>query len=224
MKGIGIIIKNEWLNFIRSDRGVFLVYGILIAVWSIVLASNLHRSAFETNTLWWIFFSVIVSGTFSNTTFVSERLSGALEIVLTCGLSRAAILAGKVVFIICMSVLFGLLCYGCALAEAAMTRFVPTAGMTAGDAAALVALYLAACYMNAACGAWLSIRLGNPRLSHFANLLVLGLIVGTHALLAAFVLIPAWALPAALVCMGTLFMLFALRDFASERVVQPYAF
>jgi hypothetical protein len=224
IKEISIILKNELLNFIRSDRGVFFVHILLIAVWSSVLATNMHQMAIETNTLGWIFFSVIVSGNFSNTTFVAERLSGSLEIVLTSGLSRKSILAGKVVYVIAMSVIFGFLCLGMALAAVGLTGLNPSIVLRVLKMDIMTALYVSACFMNAACGAWLSMRLSNPRLSHFANLMVLGIIVGGHAILTSYLPLSPWLLPAILAGLGTIFMLLAIRDFESENVVQPFSY
>jgi hypothetical protein len=88
----------------------------------------------------------------------------------------------------------------------------------------LAYLYLAACFVNASCCAWLSVRLANPRLSHFANLLVLSFVVGGHAVLSAVWPLSLWTLPLALALIGALFLFLAVRDFSGERVIQPYSF
>ncbi len=222
MKDSFVVVKNAWLGFLQSDRSSFLVYGILIAVWSIVLASNMSQLALEANTLWWVFFSVIVSGTFSTSIFTSERLTGALEIVLTCGLSRMSILAGKIVFVILISAGLGFLCYGLALIWVAIAGEELALVVRATDFFDVAVLYLAACFMNASCGAWLSVRLSNPRLSSFANLLILGVIVGGHAVLSAVLSVSAWLLPAVLCGGGLVFLFLAARDFSGERVIQPF--
>lgn len=221
-----LIVKNSWNSFLRSDRSVFLVYAILIVVWSIVLASNMHQLALEANTLWWVFFSVVISGNFSSTAFTAERLTGSLEIVLTSGLSRMGILVGKLAYVILMSVALGMLSYGLGLAWLALVRDDLPVLIRAMDFANLAALYMAACFMNASCGAWLSVHLANPRLSHFATLLVLGVIVGVHAVLTASmpVAVSAWILPAALLVVGSVFFTLAVKDFSGEKVVQPFTY
>jgi hypothetical protein len=185
-----------------------------------VLASNMAQLSIDINTLWWVFFSVVVSSTFANTAFVSERLTGSLEIVLTCGLSRSSILLGKMAFVLLMSFGLGLACFGLGLIGASFLGDIGIILRTV-RVVNLVTLYLTACLMNAACCAWLSIRLSNPRLSHFANLLVLGVIVGANAGLAAFFPVSIWILPGVLFCIGLIFYFMALRDFSSERVTQP---
>ena len=224
MKDITLIIRQEWTNFLRSDRSVFIVYGILVFAWSVVLATNMHSLARESNMLWWVFFSVIVSGNFSNTTFVSERLTGSLEIILTCGISRGAILIGKMIYVIIMSAALGFLCLAIGLCWALIAGNDFYILIRALDIGGLGGLYLSACYMNGACGAWLSVRLTNPRLSHFANLLVLGIVVGTYAVLSAVFTVSQLILVAALLLVGSILFALAARDFNSEKVVQPFSY
>ena len=111
MKDIWLIVRKEWIGFAKSDRGIFLVYSILVLAWSILLSSNINLLLAGAGYLWLIFFSVIVSGNFSNTTFSAERISGSLEILLTSGIARNAILIGKIAFVIIMSIIMGFLCY-----------------------------------------------------------------------------------------------------------------
>jgi ABC-type Na+ efflux pump permease subunit len=221
MKNILLTAQNEFLCFCRSDRGILIVYSVLVLVWSALLASNMHQLSFDAGAIWLIFFSVIVSGNFANTTFVSERLNGSLEIILTCGVSRMAILLGKMLFILAMSAISGFVCYLLALAAAWITGLNPFIVFKASDAAGMLMLYISACYMNTTCGAWLSLRLANPRLSQFTNLVVLGVIVGAHTALSAFTKPSPWLLPSVLILLGTLFLIVAVKDFKSERIIQP---
>ncbi|MBD3392193.1 MAG: hypothetical protein GF418_08980 [Chitinivibrionales bacterium] len=222
MRGMLTVFGNEWTGFLRSDRSVFTIYAILVLVWSIVLASNMNLLALDANILWWVFFSVVVSSNFANTTFVSERLTGSLEIVLTCGLSRMAILLGKIAYVIFMSVVLGLLCYAFGILWALIAGEDAVLMLQTMNLAQLILVYLSACFMNACCGAWLSVHLTNPRLSHFANLLVLGLVVGGHAVISTLTPLSAWVLPGVLCAAGVLFLLLAARGFAGEKVVQPF--
>lgn len=224
MKNIILVLNNEWKSFVRSDKSVFIIYAILIGVWSLFLASNIGKMEIKANTFWWVFFSVIVSGNFSNAIFISERLSGAMEIILTCGLSRKEILAGKQLFVIIMSVLIGGLCYGFGVLWVLISS---------RDAVYLIrsipfwdnaAIYVSACFMNASCGAWLSTRLSNPRLSHFVNLLVLGIVVAAFEVFSVLLPISKWVLPGALILIGLFFHMMAVRGFHSDRIVQPISY
>jgi ABC-type Na+ efflux pump permease subunit len=224
MKNTLLILRRELGNFVQSERSSFVIQAVLVILWGAMVARNMQQLALEANVLWWVFFSVIVSSTFANATFVSERLSGSLEILLTCGVERRAILAGKIAYVILMSCLLGALSLGF---SAACTLFSSSDAQSFFAAASpwrLAYLYLTACFVNASCCAWLSVRLANPRLSAFANLLVLSVIVCGHALLSAVWPASAWSLPLVLVCAGGLFLFFAVRDFGGERVIQPYSF
>ena len=108
MKKLNAIISKEWKSFIGSDRGVFAVYAILILSWSFLPLYKGFSMGMED--VWWLFFSVVISGNFSNTVFVSERLSGSMEILLTSGFPRDTVLFGKAAFITGISIAIGTLC------------------------------------------------------------------------------------------------------------------
>src|SRR5512142_64214 len=117
MRDALLIFKKEWASLIGSDRGLFVVYFVLITGWGCLLATWRaaavplgagSAASFDlVATIWYASFSVIVAATFSNTAFVSERVSGSLEILLTCGISRSGILYGKIAFIFFMTGLVG---------------------------------------------------------------------------------------------------------------------
>ncbi len=224
MKDSWLIIRKEWTGFAKSDRGVFLVYGVLVLAWSVLLSSNIETLLAGAGYLWLIFFSVIVSGNFSNTTFSAERISGSLEILLTSGVSRTAILLGKIAFVIAMSIVLGFICYVLAVGIYLFKGEKIDLILNIIPAGRMMILYSTACFMNGACGAWLAVRVNNPRLLHFVNLFVLVLIVAVHAFLSTFFSLSIWSLFVALAFMGGLFMLLAVRDFKSDRVLQPVVY
>lgn len=215
MKSLNSIISKEWNNFIGSDRGIFIVYGILVFSWSFLPLSH----SIETDSIWWLFFSVIVSGNFANTVFVSERLNGSMEILLTSGFSRDAVLFGKILFIILLSGILGMLCFCFSLIWLLLARQLHS--FLRYDIAFNVALYGGGTIMNAACGAWMSIRLPNPRLIPFVNIMIVGIIVAVFYTLKYANVAPRWSLLYLLLSMSVVFLLLAKRDFHSEKIVQP---
>lgn len=224
MTGLRLVAQNELRRFSKHDKSVFIIYGLLVFGWGALLSANMSALAGEAGMLWLVFFSVIVSGNFSGTVFISERVSGSLEVMLTCGISRRSILWGKVVFVIAMAFGMGMLCYLFALVihlSKGESMLEATGGVTFVRA---VVLYISACLMNATCGAWLSVRVSNPRLLHFVNLLVLSAVVAVDALASAFLPLSSWNLAWVLLGVGGLFGLLAERAFASEKVVQPLVY
>ena len=221
MKHILLIFVKEWKGFIKSDKWIFVIYAILICAWGYLISNNMYSLSSKTGALWLAFFSVIISGNFSSTTFVAERMNGSLEILLTSGISRQSILSGKITFIVVMSTVMGILCYCFALGVRTakgeslqvLLRIIPVWQV--------IVLYSAACFLNSACGAWLSVRINSPRLLPFVNLIVLGIIVVVHELLSYKISLTLWSLAAVLVLVGGLFYLLALRDFRGEGVIQP---
>ena len=108
MKSILQVLRKEWMCFIGSDRGVFGLYAILVL--SEFSAWIRDDSGIRLGALWLVLFSVVVSANFSRTVFISERITGALEILITSGLSRSSILFGKMLFVIMMSLIIGGIC------------------------------------------------------------------------------------------------------------------
>ena len=219
MRDIALILKKEWRNFTGSEKGVFAVYGILIFVWSFLPLYNAPGSFAFDGAVWWLFFSVIVSGNFANSVFVSERLSGSMEILLTCGFPRSGVLMGKIIFVILMSVVIGGLCFGLSFVWIEVTGRPQL--FTAGSLLFGALLYCAGTFMNAAAGAWMSIRMSSPRLIPFVNLLFVGLVCGMYYALRYAVAVPGWLLVFFLAAAGLVFLLLAKKDFNGEKIIAP---
>ncbi|MBN1758654.1 MAG: hypothetical protein JW863_10070 [Chitinispirillaceae bacterium] len=216
MNGILIIIRKEWRTFAGSDRGMFLLYAILIVSWSFMLA-NPSTGPVETGPLWLVFFSVVISANFSNTVFISERLNGNLEILLTSGIARKHILFGKMIFIAGISTLIGLVCI--AFSSFLRSAVFHTTGSSTGPAEVL--LYCCAVFMNTAGSAWLSVFMSNPRLLHLANLFTLALLITAYMVISAYLPLPPETLSAVLVLLGIGATIFAVRLYESEKILQP---
>jgi ABC-type transport system involved in multi-copper enzyme maturation permease subunit len=219
VKDVLAILRKEWRNFVGSEKGVFAVYAILVFVWSFLpLYNNLGSFALG-GAVWWLFFSVIVSGNFANTVFVAERMSGSMEILLTSGFSRNGVLFGKVLFVMIMSGVIGALCFCLSIAWIGLSGH---AALLFGPSLLYaVALYASGTFLNAAAGAWMSIRLSSPRLIPFVNILLVGVVCGVYYALFFTACMSAWALPALLLAVGCVFCALAKRDFNGEKIIAP---
>ncbi|HEX2955558.1 MAG TPA: hypothetical protein VHO70_01930 [Chitinispirillaceae bacterium] len=215
MKGLQSIISKEWKCFIGSDRGLFFFYGFLIVSWSLFLA---FREQPDTMTApWWlIFFSVVVTANFSNTVFISERINGFLEIVISSGYSRMTILAGKIIFILGMSLILGVLC----LVAGTITRSYLN-GQNLYIDMMDIAVYIVSAFFNTTSAAFLSVRMTNPRLLHIANMVILTLLIIIHAVMSQFFDVPVIMLSAIILLAGIIFFIAAVRVFNSERILRP---
>jgi ABC-type transport system involved in multi-copper enzyme maturation permease subunit len=219
MREISVIFGKEWHNFTGSEKGVFAIYGILIFVWSFLpLYNDLGSFAFS-GVVWWLFFSVIVSGNFANTVFVSERMSGGMEILLTCGFSRDSVLFGKIVFVMIMSGAIGGLCFGLSFVWIALSGQLYPVVAKAVFLGAM--LYCAGTFMNAAAGAWMSIRLSSPRLIPFVNILLIAIVCGVYYAVYYAVPVTVWLLVALLFAAGIVFLALAKKDFHGEKIIAP---
>jgi ABC-type Na+ efflux pump permease subunit len=213
MKKIKAILGKEWANFKGSERGVFFIYGILIFSWSFFPLNK----EFSSGPIWWLFFSVIISGNFSNSVFVSERLNGAMEILLTSGFSRDTVFFGKIAFILAMSIIIGVICFSLSI------LWLSFAGQGAIEMETLRdgILFCAGVLMNVTFGAWMSLRLQSPRIIPFMTILLMGVIVGIFYAMSFFLHAPQWLLGVALTALAVIFGLLARKEFHGERVIQP---
>jgi|LFRM01.2.fsa_nt_gb ABC-type Na+ efflux pump permease subunit len=215
MKSILQVLRKEWMCFIGSDRGVFGLYAILVLSWSFLLGSG-DDSGIRLGALWLVFFSVVVSANFSSTVFISERITGALEILITSGLSRSSILFGKMLFVIMMSLIIGGICL---LLGLLWPRFLFNSSGGSVNAADFL-IYAASVFLNVSNSAYLSVRISNPRLLHFANLFLLAVIVSVYmAVNSVFPLSPV-ILILVLLVMGVFTSILARREFNGERILQ----
>jgi len=219
MKGLLTVLQKELLCLRGSDRGVFVFYVILIVSWSFLIANN-HDTSIDAGALWFVFFSVVITANFSNTVFISERINGSLEILITSGLSRSSILFGKMVFILLMSLGIGAAC----MCLGAIWRSVLPDFRSGVPGLKDFLVFAASAFMNISCTAFLSVRMSNPRLLHFANLLLLGLIVGAHSILTLYLFLPEFILPCILLIIGVFFTFLAKKEFQGVRILQPVIF
>jgi len=215
MTGLTAVIQKEIKNFIGSDRSTLLIYLVISVLWSFTLLTA------GVGELWLVFFSVIAAANFSATVFISERVSGTLEILITSGLSRDAVLFGKMLFVVVMTFLMGLLCAALALLWGAV---IP--GMAVEQALGVyeAVLYLSVTCLNVSASAYFSVRLDNPRFLHFVNLFMTGILAASYHVASGFVELHPSIEVLAFFSAGALFTFLARREFASERIIRPIIF
>jgi ABC-type Na+ efflux pump permease subunit len=215
MKKCNAVVLKEWLNFKGSERGLLLVYGILVLAWSF-FPLNKELGA---GPIWWLFFSVIICGNFTNTVFVSERLNGSMEILLTSGFPRNSVLFGKIAFVLLISIVMGMLCFCLSMV---WLRIAGREKMFLSlEVIYNVLLFCCGVLMNVAFGAWMSFRLQSPRLIPFMTVMVMGgIVAGFYGLVFLFGL-PQWTLGLILTIAAVIFGLFARKEFHGEKVIQP---
>jgi ABC-type Na+ efflux pump permease subunit len=219
-----IILRKEWMSFTGSDRSVFVVYAILVIGWGLLLASWGGTSGASpsgmTMPLWIALFSVVVAANFANTVFVTERVTGSLEILLTSGVSRNGILFGKLLFVMVMTLAIGCLCIGLSVL---LRPFMPEAqtGGSIGLVWSGIIIYAAASFFNASSSAYLSVILPNPRLLHLLTLLMVSGIMSTQMVVSVYFPVPYYAGALVLTVAGVVFCLLAKREFNGERIIRP---
>jgi len=173
----------------------------------------------ETSLVWLLTFSVIIVSNFTQTVFVAERLNGSCEILLTCGLSRDAILFGKTLFVAGISTVMGYLCMALASLWIYVMSFygiVPALTFGPGD---LLLFAVAACF-NSSAASVLSIYLPNPRMSHFVNFLIMALVAAAFFAARRFFPLSPAVLCCFLLAVSGACMVMARHGFSGERAAR----
>jgi ABC-type Na+ efflux pump permease subunit len=227
MSNFTTILKKELKCFSASDKGTFVLYALLSALWSFALLSDGSGGSsdfdpYGTDRLWLVFFSVIISANFSATVFISERVNGALEILITSGIPRSSILYGKMAFVTLMTSIFGAACVALALLWSALLPI----GMKFSRSLDVydIFIYLSVTCLNAAAAAYLSVRMANPRFLHFVNLLMIGAIVAIYGAISMYFDAHPLILAAIFLVIAAIFTFLAKREFEGERVTRPVIF
>lgn len=219
-----LIFQNEMNSFIKSDKGLFIINLVLVFAWGGLFASNFREINSDMGIVWLVFFSVIVSSNFSNATFISERMNGMLEILLVSGIPRRDILLGKVIFVTMLSSLMGILVYLFAIIVNVYTGFKPFDGGLLQIFYTVLPIYISACIFNISAAAWLSVKLTNPRILHFVNLLMIVTLALVKTISAEWLSLPDFVFTLLLLIGGGAFYLLALKEYRSENVTKPLIF
>jgi ABC-type Na+ efflux pump permease subunit len=214
------IFSHESRKFFGNDKAVFVVYGVLILLWSGLFVSSVRENSQVLAPMWLMTFSVIAVTNFAQSVFISERSSGAWEVVLSAGFSRSALVVAKVSFVALGAVVMGLSCLG--VGWLGLLLFSPySADADNLMAAVSVALYCCTALFNALFSALLTVYLPNPRLVHFVNFAVIALIMAVYYAFAAIYALSSWYLAGLLVLLSLILVPLVVRGFESERIVRP---
>jgi ABC-type Na+ efflux pump permease subunit len=178
MSQIMLMFRKEWLNFVRGDRSIIVLFSVIVVVWGGMLAT-FNMAEPKSIAVWVASFSFVISVNFSSTVFILERLNGSLEILLTSGLSRKSIVYGKMLFVIVMTVVIGAACVGISFVVHPIVAQIQEVSSASYQLPYLL-LYLCIAFLNTSSGAFFSVRLPNPRLYFFINLFLLGFIAGIY--------------------------------------------
>ncbi|MCX7725437.1 MAG: ABC transporter permease subunit [Chitinispirillaceae bacterium] len=219
MSGIVTIIKKEWLNFLGSDKGIFFLYLFMILSWSVMLAFPSNDLA-GGSTLWIVLLSVVVSANFSTTVFISERVNGTLEILITSGLSRKDILYGKLIFVWGMSFFVGAI----SLLISPLWDILFNENHKFSLTFDSFLLYGSAVYMNTASSALLSILMSNPRLLTLINLITMGVFATLYSILDIYLEIKTYGLSLVLIIIGIVATILAQKQYEGEKITKPVIF
>ncbi|MDR3012710.1 MAG: hypothetical protein LBU70_05810 [Chitinispirillales bacterium] len=222
MNGLRTVIRKEFKCFFNSDKSTFLIHALMPIIWSLALYFNSGADMGRVGVFWIFSFAVIVTANFANSVFISERVNGTLEILITSGLSRDAILFGKMFFVIAMTLAVGLIC---AVWVVVWAHVLPIAdGGLPHTGVSTVLLYLLSAFLCASSSAYLSVRMPNPRFLHFINLFMMSAVAAVYSVLETVYFVHPSISIILFLLLCVIFLLLARREFAGERIIRPIIF
>ncbi len=212
-----LIFWKEWNSFKASDRSTFIVFSIIILIYSTLFTAHGATASSNAELLWWMFFSFLLCNILGNTLFVSERMTGSFEILLTCGLNRSAILLGKYFYMVLMVLALGTIPtiiatgFNYFLLNRGDCSFMGSIPLTGIAIFAITTLY------SSAMTALVSLGMKNPRTSGFLGMLAL-LLPSTIFIASGYSLLITTVVTCS---MGILLLGIAIRIMQGERILQP---
>jgi hypothetical protein len=218
MSGLLTILRKEWRCFLGGERSMFAVYGVIVLLWSLLFAGSGVAGATQTTVLWLLPFSVIVVSNFSQSAFVAERVNGAIEILLTCGIGRRTMMLAKMLFVAGLALAMG---YGCMGLGAFWVWLADTNAMLVSATYPGwqdLAVFAAAVLLNSALSALFSVVLPNPRMTHFAIFFLMAAVLAVYYPLAGLSEGSVWMLGAGLAATAVGATLAALHAAGGERI------
>lgn len=173
-----LIFEREWIHIKKSDRTTIAFLALLFCIWGFYTIVNFENLFNENDYMQMMIFSLIIIGNFVNNTFIFERASGCLEILLVSGVSRYGLFLGKIIFCTVISSLFGLLCMALSLVVATFAvekLYLDSSAISKG-----LVVFTLTCFYLSSWSAWLSLIVKNPRIVHFVNILLLSGAIGLY--------------------------------------------
>jgi ABC-type transport system involved in multi-copper enzyme maturation permease subunit len=219
MTGLTAILQKEVKNIFNSGWSIFFINAFIAVTWSVTMFCEHELVQFLL-----VFLAGILAANFSGTVFISERVSGTLEVLIVSGVTRDAVLFGKMLFVTGATMAMGAVCVVFSIIWAYLLSGVDNVSewMTAGWVLSAAFLYVGATVFNVSASAYLSVRMGNPRFLNIVNIFMTVAVVYVLSLAMpdyrrVVLALIFWAL-------GAVFLVLARREFAGERITRPVIF
>jgi ABC-type Na+ efflux pump permease subunit len=219
VNSIFVIFKHEFRAFVKSGVSSILLLLFTSLAWGGVIAGKIDSIDSVTSYLWVIFFALVASAGVSSNSFVRERLSSTMEILVISGVSRTKILLGKLLFTTLTTLLVGWLALTVSIIVALSLYGSYSIGLM--NIISATALYSSSAILVTTLSAFLSIALSNPRAVQFINFGVLSLISTLFSILTIYYPITIFHLVALILLLAIIFLFLAMKIFNSEKIIQP---
>ncbi|ERP31679.1 hypothetical protein [Chitinivibrio alkaliphilus] len=164
-----LVLSRELSSFFKGGKTGAILLLFTAFVWSGFIALRMSSSLAVEGVLWILFFSFVITAHFTTPSFVRERMAGTMEILCISGISRRAILGGKLLFCCLAATSVGALSLSAVFGIHGMIFSSPPP-LSFGAAFAFLCI---ANVLLVSAGGFFSTILTRPRLVQFATLLLL---------------------------------------------------
>lgn len=168
------IMKFEFRSLIKSGPSAIALLVFTALLWSNYVSSQVTSIEDVGSFLWVISFAFVMTAGISYSVFIRERTNGALEILLTSGIEKLAIIQGKILFATIVSSLMGVTSFLVAFfIKYVIFREEFYAWSELFD---ILIMYIGSAVFITSLSAFYSLLLKTPRLIQFLNFMTIGIL------------------------------------------------
>ncbi len=219
MNEIGLIYRQELKAFLKSGKSSILLVFFTVFVWGSIISDKVDSINSWDSILWVMFFALVAGAALCTTTFIRERLSSTLEVLILSGVERTSILYGKLLFTTTTTLFIGMTAFFVAFVIRVI--FLRDAFLLFSEVGTAFLLFGAASLLVSSSTAFLSMALSNPRLVQFINITLLSVLSVAYTALSQYFGDSILIFSSVLILLSFLFSRLALRMFRSEKILQP---
>lgn len=216
------IMKFEFRSLVKSGPSAIALLVFTALLWSNYVSNQVVSIADMGSFLWVISFAFVMTAGISYSVFIRERTNGALEILLTSGIEKVAIIRGKILFATIVSSLMGVTSFIFAfLIKYVILREEFYSWFELFD---ILLMYVGAVVFITSLSAFYSLLLKTPRLIQFLNFITLGILSAIYIVFDVLLQVPLWGFAVTLIAFSAMLNQISSKLFLREQVIEQVVF
>lgn len=217
MKNLFSIFLHEGKAYFKAGFSSFVFVMIIAISWAVSFSlqyldvDNIEFVAYP------IFLAMALSTDITTTTFVRDRLSGNLEILLVSGISIMELIISKTLLVLTVTLLLGTVSF--VLAD--ILSYLLGVGLYQNGKlfVSLFSIYISTVLLLSSTTAYLTLNLKNPRVSSIVNIIILSVIVFIYSIGNSISDISIFVLSLFEIIMSFTIFIITIKTFKVEKVI-----